>query len=291
VLGLLLGTVDSPPLVILAYYGLLFAVATFFLGLEQRTLLAMAAVAAIVTPLASYGLRQYVDPAPVEEPGGSDLLVELFLTGTYPVLTWTTYLLAGMAAGRTDLRRWRGAFRLVVGGVVFAVAARVVSSWLLDAAGGVERLPGVRSAVEDTLARGMFGTTPRDEWRWLTVDAPHSGTTLDLAHTVGTSLAVLGGCLLLAKVLPRVALVPFAAAGSMTLTLYSVHVLALSKDSPVLHDDRSELWLAHVAVALVLATLWRTTIGRGPLEALAARLDRTARNSVSGRRRAESSRL
>ena len=36
---------------------------------------------------------------------------------------------------------------------------------------------------------------------------------------------------------------------------------------PLLLDDRTELWLLHVAVALVLATFWRTVVGRGPLEA------------------------
>jgi hypothetical protein len=70
----------------------------------------------------------------------------------------------------------------------------------------------------------------------------------------------------------------------MTFTLYTAHVLALSSDSPFLLSDRSELWLVHVAVALVVATLWRTTIGRGPLEALAAWLDRRARRLVTPRR-------
>ena len=55
----------------------------------------------MVTPLVSYALRQCGRTStPIDEPGGRDLLVELFLTGTYPVLTWTTYLFAGLAVGR-----------------------------------------------------------------------------------------------------------------------------------------------------------------------------------------------
>ena len=42
------------------------------------------------------------------------------------------------------------------------------------------------------------GTTPTNgSWEWLLVDAPHSGTPFDLAHTIGTALAVIGLCLLL----------------------------------------------------------------------------------------------
>ena len=41
----------------------------------------------------------------------------------------------------------------------------------------------------------------------------------------------------------------------MTLTLYTLHVLALRTNGPLLLDDRTELWLLHVAAALVLATV------------------------------------
>jgi hypothetical protein len=286
--GMLLGEVESPPLVILAYYALLFLVAVPFLGLSARTLAWLAAGAALLTPLLSHVLRQHVDPAPIAEPGGPDLLVELFLTGTYPVLTWTTYLFAGLAVGRTDLRGLAVAGRLVVLGVVAAVSARVLSAELLDAVGGAERLEasagGLPSSVEDSLARGLFGTTPTGDWRWLTVSSPHSGTTLDLVHTTGSALAVLGACLLLSRLLPRAVLLPFAAAGSMTFSLYTVHVLALSENSPFLTEDRLRLWLLQVAVALAVASVWRSTIGRGPLEALAALLDRAARRAVTSRR-------
>ena len=135
-----------------------------------------------------------------------------------------------------------------------------------------------------SLGTGFFGTTPREDWRWLVVSAPHSGTTLDLVHTTGSAMAVLGACLLLARLLPRLVVLPFAAVGSMTLTLYTAHVLALADGSPFLTDDLRTLWLAHVVVALVVATVWRTTVGRGPLEALVAWLSGSARRAVSGGR-------
>jgi hypothetical protein len=286
-LGLLLGRVDSPPLVILAYYGLLFLVSLPVLGLRARTLWFLAAAAAVLTPVASHLLRQHVAPAPIAEPWGDDLLTELLLTGTYPVLSWTTYLLAGLAVGRSDLRRVGSATRLLVVGLVAAVTAKAASAWLLAQVGGVERLARTVGSspeqVDESLRTGMFGTTPREDWRWLVVSAPHSGTTLDLVHTTGAALAVLGACLLLVRVLPRLLVLPFAAAGSMTLTLYTAHVLALADDSPLLSTDRARLWWAHVLLGLVFATFWRTQVGRGPLEALLAWLSGSARRAVAGR--------
>jgi hypothetical protein len=274
--------------VILAYYGLLFVLAIPFLGLRSRSLAGLAVFAAVATPIISQVVRAHVTPTPISEPGGHDLLKELFLTGTYPALTWTTYLFVGLAIGRSDLRRRGVAVALLVGGAAVAVAAKVVSSALLGAAGGVDRLRESLPAddffaldTERWLREGLYGTTPTTDWRWLLISSPHSGTTFDLVHTCGTSAAVLGACLLVVRALPRWTYLPLAATGSMTLTLYSAHVLALADGSPLLMDDPMRLWLTHVTVALVFATLWRTIIGRGPLEWVAARADRGARRAVA----------
>jgi hypothetical protein len=77
--------------------------------------------------------------------------------------------------------------------------------------------------------------------------------------------------------------------GSMTLTLYTAHVVALWRGGPLLLDDPRVLYLAQVAVAVALAFLWRSYVGRGPLEALAAVLDRGARRAVPTREPAVSS--
>jgi hypothetical protein len=288
-LGLLLGRVDSPPLVILAYYGMLFVLAIPVLGLSARPLAVLALCCALLTPVISYFLRMWLSPTPIAEPGGRDIVKELFLTGTYPALTWTTYLLTGLAIGRSDLRRRGVAAAMVVGGAALAVAAKVASTWLVGAAGGVDRLRSAEHGHSflglDTvrwLREGLFGTTPTSDWRWLLISSPHSGTTLDLMHTSATSAAVIGGCILLTRVLPRWSYLPLAATGSMTLTLYTAHVLALTKGSPLLMTDQLHFWLANVAVAVIVATFWRLLIGRGPLEWVAARADRLARRSVGG---------
>jgi hypothetical protein len=290
-LGLLLGRVDSPPLVILAYYGLLFVLAIPFLAMSVRGLAVLALACALLAPLLSYLLRLVVSPTPIGEPGGRDILKELFLTGTYPALTWTTYLFVGLAIGRSHLRRSGVAWALLLGGAAVAVLAKVVSAGLLGAAGGVDRLqaslPADNFLSRETghwLREGLFGTTPTTDWRWLLISSPHSGTTLDLLHTTATSAAVIGGCLLLTLVVPRWSYLPLAATGSMTLTLYTAHVLALTKGRPLRMADQLDFWLANVAVAVVVATFWRVLVGRGPLEWLVARADQLARRVVGGPR-------
>jgi hypothetical protein len=81
-----------------------------------------------------------------------------------------------------------------------------VSSRLLDAVGGADRLRDwvpadsaylfLRDDLGRFLQRGLLGTTPTTDWRWLLISAPHSSTTLDLVHTSATAAGVLGLCLL-----------------------------------------------------------------------------------------------
>ncbi len=224
----------------------------------------------------SHLLRATVVPEfRIDEPGGRGLPVQLAVSGVYPVLTWTTYLLVGLAVGRLVLGSARVATGLLVGGVVAAAAARLVSAALLARAGGraglAEGTPMDPAQVDRSLDAGMFGVTPTGDRAWLLVAAPHSGATLDLVGTAGSALAVLGLCLLVTR-RGLGPLLPVAAAGSMTLTLYTAHVLALRTNGPLLLDDRLHLWLLHVAVALAAATLWRLLVGRGPLEWVTTRV-------------------
>ena len=288
--GLFLGSVDSPPAVILVYYAVLFVVALPVLGLRAPLLAALAVVAAVAAPVVSHLLRLRVD-----DPTGDDvaaelglevIATELLLTGYYPVLPWTAYLLAGLALGRLQLHSARVAAAVAAGGLGLAVAARVASTALLGAAGGREVLE--RTGREDSyieffgvdlvLETGLFGLTPTTSWWWLAVAAPHSSTTFDLAHTIGTSMLVLGVCLLVARRAAAM-LWPIAAAGSMTFTLYTAHVLALRGDEGL--GDRTVLYVALVVAAVAAALVWRAFAPRGPLEALAASLSRAAARAVA----------
>ena len=264
-LGFALGSFRSGLAIILVYYGLLFALAVPLLRLRAPALAGLAVGVATLVPIGSHLLRSHLEPLRGHSPVFADLadpatlLTELAITGYYPVLAWLAYLAAGLAVGRLDLGETAVARRLLAGGAALAVAAVVTSRLLL-------RLPQAMVALpRDVGEEPLYGTTPTDTAWWLVVADPHSSTTLDLAHTIGTSLALLGACLLLARALGRW-IVPLAWVGSMTLTLYTLHVLAVA-GSP--EPDRPWLvWSLHVVFALLLAAQWRAVLPRGPLEQL-----------------------
>jgi hypothetical protein len=278
-LGLALIELDPPVAVVLPYYALLFAVAVPLLRLRAPVLAAAAAVWCVLGPALSHLLRAGPPRGPGEQPGFAalaapgDLLQTLLLTGYYPVLPWTAYLLAGMAVGRSDLAAPRAAARLLVGGGLLAVAATAGSALLLGPGGGA-------AALGPALTRRRYGTTPTDSWWWLALEAPHTGTPFDLAHTTGTGLAVLGAALLVARFAPGLVWLP-AAVGSVPLTLYSLHVTALALDPPPPGQQPRTL-VVHVVVALGIGALLRAAGRRGPLEAAVGAAARAARTAVGG---------
>ncbi|HYN56892.1 MAG TPA: heparan-alpha-glucosaminide N-acetyltransferase domain-containing protein [Motilibacterales bacterium] len=294
-IGLTLAVTDATILIILPYYAALFLLAIPVLGWPARRLAVLAAVAAVTTPVVSHLLRQGADVAIEGNPTWSDLLTGpaqaarvLLLTGTYPVLTWSTYLFAGLAIGRLALGRPRVAGQLVLAGAGLALAGWAVGWATLALVGRptvASALPrgGVPEAYLDSMSlHWFFGTPPTTQWWWLGIRAPHIGTTPDLVHTTGTALVVLGVCLLMAPRVGRWAR-PLVAAGSMTLSLYTVHVLAFRGLSLVAEDaprvaalPATWVWLAHVGVALVVATAWGSPARRGPLESLSALAARRA---------------
>jgi uncharacterized membrane protein len=297
-IGMTLGVLSSGVAVILVHYGVLFAIGAALLGLRLRPLLAMAAGWLLISPVVAHLVRGHLPPGPGFSPSwfslGNplELGTTLLFTGYYPVLQWMSYLLVGMAVGRLPLRRSGTAAWLLVTGAALAVGAKLLSGLLLALAGGVGRLTVPPSSVlagsdlETVLRTGTYGTTPTTTPWWLAVSGPHSGTPLDLVHTTGTSLAVIGGCLLLAGALRgrwRGVVLPVAAAGSMTLTLYSVHVVALAATGGAGSGagtlSAPQTWLLHVVVAVGSATLWQLTGQRGPLEGVAADITSAARSS------------
>ena len=291
--GLELGALGSGVAVILVFYALLFVVAVPFLGLPARILLPMAAAWAVLAPVLSQAVRPFMpiqsfaSPEPQALANPVDLLREVAITGYYPVLTWTAYLLAGLGIGRLALRTMRVQRAVLLAGAALAAGAWLASWWLLHAGGGLQELeaagaagtPLADRAVEIAVTTSFYGTTPTSTWWWLAVAAPHSGSPFDLLHTIGTSAVVIGAMLLLARVAAPV-LVPFAAIGSMTLTLYTLHVVLLATVLPRTVPD-AFLW--HVLIAVAVAVPWRTFVGRGPLEAVAAFASRSAAGLVTDR--------
>ncbi len=282
-LGLALGIPDSGVAVILVYYGVFFVLALPFLGLSARALAAWSLGTVVLAPVLSQVLRPNVAPASYAVPTLDffdrpwwDSLSELTLTGYYPALPWMAYLFAGLAVGKLDLRSRTVARWLLAGGAAVAVAARVVSAVLLDRFGGLDALraqtPELFGApLEQMLATGLFGTTPTGSWWWLVVAAPHTATPFDLATTIGAALAVLG-FFLFVLTRPQWWAAPLVAVGSMTLTLYSLHIVLLDT---LLPRTMPMAYGWHVVAVVVFALVWRGLLGQGPLERLTQLISRT----------------
>jgi hypothetical protein len=284
VLGLVLALADSGLAVILTYYGVLFLLGLLFIGLRTRALLALAALWVVAAPVLSRLVRPhlpergYASPAfdQLADPGR--LAAELLLTGYYPVLPWLAYLLVGMALGRADLGSPRVAAWAAGAGLVLAVGATRVSHALTARWPAVDGLP-------DVVAAGSYGTTPPDgPWSWLLVVGPHSATPFDLAATIGSSLLVIGLCLLGVRRLSGVALETvriLVGAGTMTLTLYSLHVVL--RTERVWPADEPSAYPWHVLVLLAIGAGYAAARRPGPLERGVSAASRAVAERVRGR--------
>ena len=296
--GLLLGDAlgDSTQVeIILPYYGLMFLLAIPLLGLRPRILVMISAGLVAVAPVVVLTALDGSQPASTgpngnptfanlfEDPAG--LFAALLVTGYYPVLAYLAYLCAGLAIGRLDLSSRRLALGLLGGGLAMAVAARLVSALVLFQLGGVDTLlENVDNSGSESVARNelLWDSDPSSSIWFLAVPSPHSTTPIDLLHTLGSAMAVLGAALLLCRlaVLARL-LRPLAAAGAMTLTLYTAHLLVLA--TGVLDGEPEVLYVLLVIGALVFGYYWQRRFGQGPLERLVAEVAGRARRAVAAR--------
>lgn len=299
VIGLLLGSFvpGATAGVILAYYALLFVFAIPLVGWSIRSLAVLSGVTAIVVPVLSHLARGWLSvPALIDNPSVVDLvnrpgplLTELTLTGLYPALPWIAYVAAGLAIGRSPLSSRRFVIGLTSAGIALFTLSSAVSWLLLVPARGMERLEEVArqtlpaEGTADAIIGGASGTLPATSPWWLAVRAPHTTTPVELLHTIGVAMAVIGIAIMLGWVL-RSALRPLAAGGSMPLTLYTLHLVLLV--SPLTPDDGELISFAsHIVILFTFALLWRRHFDRGPLESLLARITNGVRDRSLRRER------
>jgi uncharacterized membrane protein len=264
-LGRWLADQESGIAIILQTYAVLFVVMLPFLGWRPRNLAALAAVWMVAGPFVQVRL---ITSWPEWDVAGWATVTQLFVTGLYPLVVWVPYFLVGVAVGRLDLRSPAVAARLAAGGAALAVVATVVSDRLLMRPSVIEQLAadmGTTSpeVVQRFLNQGLYGFVPGGTNWWLATVAPHSGTPFDLAHTTGVALGVIGACLLIGRLAPRL-LAVLGGAGAITLTLYTVHVLM--RTDRVWPPEDPDSFVVHVGVVLVAGALWRLLGRRGPLE-------------------------
>ncbi|AXA97559.1 DUF418 domain-containing protein [Microbacterium sp. PM5] len=242
-IGMLLNATGVPVYVILPAYGILFLLAVPLLRLSASTLWVLAAVVGVGAPwLLPLADRVLVAAGPV----GGDLV--LLLGWHYPFLLWAAFLIAGLAAARSDLRSPRTLVALAVGGAACAIAAAAAST--------------VIDVDEDSFLGRVLA------------DGAHSGGMLEAVGSGGFALAVVGLCLLICRTPARIVLLPVRAVGSMPLTAYVGQIAAWAVWASFALGDVGDLsgfralqpFWPFVAATLVFCTVWALLLGRGPVE-------------------------
>ncbi|MGW3624001.1 DUF418 domain-containing protein [Streptomyces sp. NPDC000880] len=285
-LGYALVALDTEVDVILAAYGLLFVLALPLYRLRAATLAVIAAAAALVMPQVLYLIRIAVEGGswadavvaydPLARVTDSDGFVELFITGAYPVLTWLSFIIAGMAVAKLDLGRPGVLTKLAMCGGALAVLG-YGGSWL-----ALHLVPGAQAAVNaatDTTAAASawwsdaVGEDPTAGVpAWLLVAAPHSQTTWSIVGNTGVALAVLAVCLIATNRSARLrrAAAPVTAVGSIALTAYVGHIVAIKVLGVDDLPDSAALpvLICFAVAAMLLALAWTRFFRRGPLEYL-----------------------
>mgnify|MGYP002722683156 CR=1 FL=1 len=93
----------------------------------------------------------------------------------------------------------------------------------------------------------------------------HTGVLGEILLSVAVTAVVLHLCLVLGRQLPRV-FFPFAALGSMSLTIYILHILTASYWQAHVSLHNTMAALGFVLAFLVLSALWKKFCGKGPAE-------------------------
>ncbi|MFZ6992434.1 heparan-alpha-glucosaminide N-acetyltransferase domain-containing protein [Curtobacterium sp. RRHDQ66] len=278
VIGLLLMALNTPVYVILPTYGVLFLLVLPALRWPRWALLTAAGVCALLSaPIAIAIVPAYAD--------ASTFTLQLGLV--YPVITFLTYVLVGLAVARSGLGprrrfpddapaasgpcRWGEArstqVTLLASGALVATTAYVVGAVTAPVPGNAgDAFPGVPFVPQGATAGQAFAQvflSPRD----------HSSSIVDVVGTAGVAVAVIGLCTLLfdgrGAVARRIAS-PLAAIGSMPLTIYALHLVVIAVLPPLPQEPATWWWFA-IGAAL-FAVLWSRFLGRGPAERLVARI-------------------
>lgn len=285
-LGYVLTALDTDVLVILSYYGVLFLLALPLYRLRAATLGAVAAASALVMPHVLYLLRAAVDNGswsdtviaydPLAHVTDSDGIIELFVTGAYPVLTWLPLIITGMAVAKLDLRRPGVVGRVGLLGGGLAVVGYGGSRLALHLVPGA--LEGVREASDTgTASPGWWSDAVGEDPdsgipAWLLVASPHSQTTLSILGNAGVALAVVAVCLIATGRSARLRWLatPVSAVGSIALTAYVGHIVAIKllDTSQSLDSASLPVFLWFAAAAMFFALVWTRFFRRGPLEYL-----------------------
>ncbi|MFJ8596418.1 DUF418 domain-containing protein [Streptomyces sp. NPDC093598] len=272
-LGTALTMTGTPVVPILAFYGLFFLLVLPLHRLSAKPLALIAVAWALAGPQLLYLLKPVVGDRVFPTVGRADGVVSLFFTGGYPALTWVPSVIAGMAVARLDLAATAVRIRLALADVALAVTG-YGGSWP-----ALRLVPGAAAAARETAGGpGMSSSRPpRPAERASSAVHPPGcwsppRTARRPVHRGQHRCGDPGD-----PRLRRLA-TPVIAVGSMSLTAYVYHIVAIW----LLDTEEATVLLMYILLGIiasitVLATLWSRFFQRGPLEWLMGKATGLAR--------------
>ena len=297
-------TFTTGVVIILGYYAAWFAAALPVLHWRARRLFIAAAATAVVGPLVLKALPPAMAhmgraswPAASD---GSEALLGLFVTGAYPGAVWMSFILLGIGLARMGISGARRLARLAAIGALCTVLG-YGGAYLLTRAAGAERpdefhltvstsrgaseggsdpggpIIGADGSSGSALAQGTAAATPvcgdgeaisgSSEWPVLLSAKPHTNSFFEVLGSGGVAVAVIALLQLLASAgaWARWPLAPLAAMGSMSLTIYSAHIVVIwAFDLMSAQDNRPLMTMMGGLAAFAMA--WLAVFARGPME-------------------------
>jgi uncharacterized membrane protein YeiB len=266
-----LGLINSLiwPSDILHFYAIYLLIGALFLPVSGRRLLFLAfiPVAAFAVLMSQVdfdreGQLEFLSSIPLWDVTG--MLRHLFFNGIYPVFPWAAFLFVGMWLGRQNLsdgRVRKKLFLIGIGAMLFAESI----SWV----------------AFNGLLHNPFGIDLENARLWLAVD-PWEPMPLFAVSAGGSALLVIVGCIHVSEKNRRSRwILPLAALGRSTLTLYMAHIVAGDLALRLLRPADTlkiffPLWgaLLFYSISIPLCTLWNRHFPKGPFELLAHRFVR-----------------
>nr|NLD41254.1 DUF1624 domain-containing protein [Actinomycetales bacterium] len=211
--GALLELLGTPIYVILGYYATWFVLALLVLTWPVRRILLLAVGVAAIGPVLHHLLPAVLVMAgflaPLAETGNS-VPIDFLLTGAYPGVVWMAYILVGLALSRLEWDSPARIVRLLGTGVLASALGYGGSAALVSVAG-----PGA----------GRFGPEGTPMITALLLAEPHADSFFEVLGSGGFAVAAVALFLLLERGAAPI-LAPLITLGSMSLTVYSLHVVA-----------------------------------------------------------------
>lgn len=275
VLGLLLQSVPSPIAVILITSGCLLILGTLLYEKSFKVISAVLGCIFTAAPLLSFIIRYFLGQVGYAFQGqvlslytihpGS--ILEVLVSGYYPLLTWSCYFVGGVLVGRVvgSANARKSLLIIGLGLSSLSILGHVVVDRIWGDFSQFATQFGLVNSTNflEVKNSGLYGVVPTNTWQWLLSGYSHSGTWLDLLGTLSSAVLIIGVLLYL----PKIKILGYL--GIMSLTLYTLHIILTS-----ILGLNTFSFLVQLGLFTILAFTFKVMRWQGFMERLLATVSR-----------------